>query len=148
MRVALDTNILVYAEGVDGPAKRDAALQVLNRLPLRARVVPVQVLGELYRVLAGKAKFPLSEARTSVLKWRTASPLAETTETVMLNAIELATAHRLGIWDSVVIAASVAADCQLLLSEDMQNGFSWAGLTVVNPMADTVHPLLAVALDK
>jgi predicted nucleic acid-binding protein len=65
----------------------------------------------------------------------------------MLDAIELATAHRLGIWDSVIVAASIAAGCQLLLSEDMQDGFSWSGLTVVNPMMDTVHPLLAVVLD-
>jgi len=148
VKIALDTNILAHAEGVCGPANRSTALNLLKRLPLRSRVVPVQVLGELYRVLAGKAKVPSSEARASVLKWRNSSPLAETTETVMLNALELATAHRLGIWDSVVIAASGAAGCQLLLSEDMQDGFSWSGLTVVNPMADTVHPLLVAVLGK
>jgi predicted nucleic acid-binding protein len=137
----------MYAEGVDGPAKRTAALHLLDRLPLRSRVVPVQVLGELYRVLTGKAKLAPAEARVSVLKWRNSSPVTETTEKVMLDAIELATAHRLGIWDSVIVAASIAAGCQLLLSEDMQDGFSWSGLTVVNPMMDTVHPLLAVVLD-
>lgn len=148
VRIALDTNLLAYAEGVNGPAKQAAALRVLNRLPLRSRVVPIQVLGELYRVLAGKAKIPPPEARIAVLKWRNSAPVAETSEAVMLNAIELATAHRFAIWDAVVVAASVSAGCQMLLSEDMQDGFNWAGLMVVNPMKDVVHPLLAGVLGK
>jgi hypothetical protein len=34
----------------------------------------------------------------------------------------------------------------LLLSEDLQDGFSWAGVTVTNPFAATCHPLLEDAL--
>lgn len=146
MRIALDTNIVAYAEGVNGAARRADTLTILDRLPLHARVVPVQVLGELYRVLTRKAKMPGSEAQIIVLKWRNSLPVVETTDAIMMKAMEIATAHRLSIWDAVVVSASVEAGCQILLSEDMQSGFVWGGLTIINPLASSLHPLLAAIL--
>jgi hypothetical protein len=34
----------------------------------------------------------------------------------------------------------------LFLSEDLQEGFTWGGVTVTNPFAPALHPLLAVLL--
>ena len=65
----------------------------------------------------------------------------------MIDAINLAVDHRLNIWDSVMISVASEAGCRLLLSEDMQDGFAWRGLTVVNPFAVPQHPLLASLLD-
>lgn len=56
MRVALDTNILAYAEGANGAAMKDAALELLEKLPPGTTVVPVQALGELFNVLVRKAR--------------------------------------------------------------------------------------------
>jgi predicted nucleic acid-binding protein len=56
MKVALDTNVLAYAEGANGAAMRDRALEVIQRLPVGAVVLPVQTLGELFNVLVRKAK--------------------------------------------------------------------------------------------
>ena len=65
MRIALDTNILAYAEGVNGSARKRAALELIRKLPERSTFVPVQVLGELFRVLVGKAGFSaVAGART------------------------------------------------------------------------------------
>ena len=50
MSIAVDTNVLVYAEGINGEARQVAARAVLRRLPDTA-IVPVQALGELYNVL-------------------------------------------------------------------------------------------------
>ena len=60
MRVALDTNILAYAEGINGAKHPDAALDLVHRLPQEATVIPVQVLGELFNVLVRKAGKPRS----------------------------------------------------------------------------------------
>ena len=46
VKIALDTNILAYAEGAHGADMRDAALRLLERLPAQALVLPVQTLGE------------------------------------------------------------------------------------------------------
>ena len=63
----------------------------------------------------------------------------------MVNAMDLASDHDLTIWESVVLAASAEAECRLLLSEDLQEGFTWRGVTMINPWAPKLHPLLAAA---
>ena len=129
MKIALDTNVLAYAEGANGAAMRDRALELIQRLPVGAVVLPVQTLGELFNVLVRKAKRRPARARAAVLSWRDAYPVVETSAAVMVNATDLASDHGLTIWDSVVLAASAEAECRLLLSEDLQEGFTWRGVT-------------------
>jgi predicted nucleic acid-binding protein len=106
-------------------------------------VLPAQALGELFNVLVRKAKRRPARARTAILTWQDAYPVVETSGAVLANAVDLATDHRLGIWDSVIVSAAAEAACRLLLSEDLQEGFTWRGVTVTNPFAATLHPLLA-----
>jgi predicted nucleic acid-binding protein len=68
--------------------------------------------------------------------------LMPTTETVLLRALDVAIAHQLAIWDAVILAAASEAGCRVLLSEDMQDGLIWGGVTVVNPFAPSPHRLL------
>jgi predicted nucleic acid-binding protein len=146
MKVALDTNVLAYAEGTNGTAMRDKALVLIQGLPSGAVVLPVQTLGELFHVLVRRAKRRPVRARAAVLSWRDAYQTVETSATVMIHATDLASEHGLTIWDSVVLAAAAEAECRLLLSEDLQNGFTWRGVTVTNPFAASLHPLLAALL--
>ncbi len=148
MNIALDTNILAYGEGVNDAEKRDAVLELLDDLPGGSTVVPVQVLGELFNVLVRKARKSRSEARDALLAWRDTFPTVETTPEVMLAAVDLATDHHLSIWDAVILAAASQAGCRMLLSEDLQDGFTWGGVTVVNPFATPRHPLLSSLLDR
>ena len=78
MRVALDTNVLVYAEGVNGAEQRRFALDLIQRLPQEATVIPVQVLGELFNVLVRKAGKSRDKAREALLSWRDTFPVIET----------------------------------------------------------------------
>ena len=146
MKVALDTNILAYAEGTNGVEMRDKAICLLQALPGGAVVVPTQVLGELFNVLVVKAKRPAGNARTAILGWRDAYALSDTSASVMVNAMDLAADHRLRIWDAVILSATAEAGCRLLLSEDLQDGFTWRGVTATNPFAPVRHPLLEVLL--
>ena len=72
--------------------------------------------------------------------------MVETSAAVIVNATDLASDHGLTIWDSVLPAAAAEAGCRLLLSEDLQEGFTWLGVTVTNPFAPTLHPILAALL--
>ncbi len=147
MRIALDTNVLAYAEGINGAERRDAALALIRRVPHGAAVVPVQVLGELFNVLVRKGRKSRSEARDALLSWRDTFPVVETSPEGMLAAVDLATDHQLGIWDAVILSVASQSGCRLLLSEDLQEGFTWAGVTVVNPFTSPQHALLRALLE-
>jgi predicted nucleic acid-binding protein len=64
----------------------------------------------------------------------------------MMMAADLAADHHFGIWDAVILSAASQAGCRLLLSEDLQDGFTWGGVTVVNPFASPRHALLDALL--
>jgi len=148
VRVALDTNILAYAEGTNGAAMKEAALDLVQKFPHGAAVLPVQTLGELFNVLVRKAGRSAENARGAILSWRDAFPLIDTSAAVMVSAADLATDHQLGIWDAVILAAAADAGCRLLLSEDFQEGFTWSGVTVTNPFSPSRHALLDVLLGE
>ena len=133
MRVALDTNVLAYAEGVNGQDRKGIALALLRDFAEHELMVPAQALGELFVVLTRKARREAAVPRDAVLSWSDSFPLIDTTPAVIHEAMELATTHRLGFWDSVMLAAAAQAGCRILLSEDMQDGFTWRGVTVRNP---------------
>ena len=145
MKVALDTNVLAYAEGVNGAAMKRAALDLVSRLPQTSVVLPVQVLGELFQVLVRKGGRTPADARSAMLGWRNAFALVETSPAILMAAADLAL-QQLSIWDAVILSAAAEADCRMLLSEDMQDGFVWKGVTVVNPFAKPSHRLLEAVL--
>src|SRR5258708_40372594 len=101
MRIALDTNVLAYAAGVNGPERKEAALELLGRLSESETVLPVQALGDLFRVLVRKAKISPRLARTTIIRYRDTYPLAETSSAVFLSATDVAIDHGIGIWDAV-----------------------------------------------
>ena len=146
MLVALDTNVLAYAENANGAALRQAADDLLNGLVPESTLIPVQALGELFNVLVKKAGLTGKRARTAAISWAESYPVIESSEAVMAGALGLAVDHRLRIWDAVILAAAADAKCRLLLSEDLQDGFTWSGVTVVNPFVPTRHPLLDAIL--
>ncbi len=146
MRLGVDTNVLAYAEGVNGPAMKKIALELLAKLPKDSTFLPVQALGELFHLLVRKAGRSPERARAAVLNWQDVFPLVETSPAVMLAATDLSVHHHFQIWDAVVVSAAMAAGCRLFLSEDMQDGFTWNGITIVNPFAQPTHELLEALL--
>jgi predicted nucleic acid-binding protein len=131
--VALDTNVLVYAEGHGDHRRCARARELIAALDPADVLLPVQVLGELYNVLTRKAGREPTQARAAVLSWVDAYACADTHLAAMLSAQDLAVDHGLSTWDAVVLAVAAAASCRLLLSEDLQDGFTWGGVTVLNP---------------
>jgi len=146
VNLAIDTNVLAYAEGVNGRQKKTAALELIDRLTPETTFVPAQALGELFNVLVRKARRPRDEAAKAVLSWGDTFPLIESSGEVLLSAMDLSRTHQLGIWDATMLSAAADARCRLLLSEDLQEGFTWRGVTVANPFKSDKHPLLAAVL--
>jgi predicted nucleic acid-binding protein len=142
MRVALDTNILVYAEGANGPERSERARAILVELASDEIVIPVQALGELFAVLTRKAHWTAAAARAAVLAWHDSYDTVATSPAVLFDAMELVTSHRLSFWDAIMLAAATQAGCCLLVSEDMQDGFTWRGATIRNPFNAAHRPII------
>jgi predicted nucleic acid-binding protein len=93
-------------------------------------------------VLVRKAGRSRASARQAVLSWGDAYPLIETSSSVLVTAMDLAVDHKLSTWDAVILSAAADARCRLLLSENLQEGFTWSGVTVTNPFKKPKHPVL------
>jgi len=74
VRVALDTNILAYAEGVNGDSMKRTALELVQNLPEGAVLLPVQTLGELFNLLVRKTGRAPAKARVRFSVGRTPIP--------------------------------------------------------------------------
>lgn len=148
INVAVDSNVFVYAEGMHEADKKRVALDILDKLPRETTLIPVQVLGELYRVLTREGRRTPEKARAAVLAWGDAFPLIESSPSILLAALDLAVEHKVPLWDAVIMAGAADAGCRLLLSEDFQDGFYWNGVTVTNPFASERHLLLEALLKE
>ena len=146
MRVGVDTNVLAHAEGIGDTARRDVTMELLTRLPPEYILLPVQVLGELFRILTGKAHCPADIARSRILQWADSFEVADSTWSAFASAFDLTADHGFQVWDALIVAVAAEHRCRILLTEDMQNGFTWRGVTVVNPYQTPSHPLLSALL--
>ncbi|ODU10767.1 MAG: twitching motility protein PilT [Rubrivivax sp. SCN 71-131] len=142
LRVAIDTNVLAYAEGAGDKRRCLRAVEVLEALPEQAVLLPVQVLGELFRVLVGKLRQAPRLAKAHVLRWTDVYAVRESSWQALQAALDLSADHGLTIWDALILSVAAEQRCRLLLSEDLQDGFSWRGTTVVNPFAPDLPSLL------
>ena len=109
MRLALDTNILVYAEGLNDPARRAASRDLLSRIRWLDVVVSTQVLCELYGVLVRKGRFSGGDARRAVGSWTEIFPPVPSSLDVFDAALELAAERGLQIFDAKIIASASEA---------------------------------------
>jgi predicted nucleic acid-binding protein len=150
MRVAVDTNILVYAVGLGHSRQDKAKVPIAFELWdfLVDHAVPVlstQVLGELFSVLVRRRK-DRTHGQRVVEAFMKSSVVVGSDSPSMHLALDLAVTAKLQFWDALILATATAAGCTLFLSEDLQDGFAFRGMTVVNPFADPRHPRLAALL--
>ncbi len=141
MRVALDTNILAYAEGLGDSKRCDKAISLVENLPSSRVLLPAQTLGELYRVLNGKTNRTPEETRDAILSWADSFDVMDSTWSSFQTAFDLSTFHKLQIWDALILSVAAENRCRFLLSEDFQNGFTWKGVTIVNPFVQPLNPV-------
>ena len=125
----LDTNILIYAFTTD---QRAAVAQALLG---RGCLTSVQALNEFTNVARRKLGMTWAELRDALAAIRTVcrAVLPVDVET-HADALGIAERHGCTIFDALMIAAALRADCAVLYSEDMQDGMViGARLRIVNP---------------
>lgn len=135
----VDTNILIYAHGVDDddPRARQSR-QILASLWATDRgVVSTQVLQEFYAVATRKLQPPLpkKQARDIVASYGQWCSV-NTDPVLIISASRLEEDHSLAFWDALIIEAALRAGATTLLSEDLQHGRRFGTLVIENPFRD------------
>jgi predicted nucleic acid-binding protein len=133
-RVALDSNILIYAELEPESEKGTRAANLILRAASDG-VIPAQVLGEYLRFVQRRVPAAFAEVIRQASVYRTLFLTPPTTSAVIDKASELARHHHIQLWDCVICTASVDAGAKVLLTEDMQDGRVIEGLRLMNPFA-------------
>lgn len=145
-RVALDSNILIYAELEPDSEKGKRCVDLILRVA-RDGVIPAQVLGEYLRFVQRRVPAAFEESIRQARIYQTVFLTPPTTADIVNRASDLAHAHRLQFWDCIVCAASMQAGAKALLTEDMQDGRVIDGLHLINPFASanmrTIDALLS-----
>jgi predicted nucleic acid-binding protein len=134
IRVALDSNILIYAELEPESEKGTRSADLILRAA-RDGVIPAQVLGEYLRFIQRRVPEAFEDAIRQASIYQAAFLTPQTTDVTINAACALAHAHRIQLWDCVVCAASAQAGAKVLLTEDMQDGRVLDGLRLINPFA-------------
>ena len=126
-----DSNVVLYTTSRD-----DRRAEIALGLIGDGLVVSVQVLNEAANVMSRKWKRPWTETLTLLTGLRSSCQIVPVNEVTHHLGIEIAIRHRLSIYDSMIVAAALLANCHTLYSEDMHPGLVIENrLRVVNPFA-------------
>lgn len=114
----LDTNVLLYSVAED--ERRSKVAEVLLAA---GGMVSVQVLNEFVATARRKLAMSWDEIAeaTSAIRQLCPPPLAVSVETHD-DALKLAQRYGFHFSDALVVASALAADCETLYTEDMQDG--------------------------
>lgn len=129
----LDTNILVYACDMDEPVKRKAARNLLLQdAGALAPCISTQVVQEFYVTATRKLNIAPLKARDIIHSFRNMRMVSVDIADIN-KAIEGNILWQVSFWDSLIIVAAQKARCDILYTEDMNDGQRFDGLTVCNP---------------
>ena len=130
MRRFFDSNILIYAQ--EAGQKGDFARASMTQ----GGVISVQVVNEFATVMRRKYKRSWSEIEAAIadilIVFEDVRPV---TMHMHHMAMLLVREHTTSFYDALIIAAAIDAECDVLYSEDLQDGRRFGDLLVVNPFA-------------
>jgi len=136
-KVFLDTNIIIYAYDISAGEKHETAGKIMVDLwDSGSGVLSTQVLQEFFVNATQKIPKPLDmelakDIVSDFLKWDVVINDGES----ILEAIEIHKKYKYSFWDSMIIGAAVSAGCNTLLSEDLSDGQTVAGVEIKNPFS-------------
>ena len=112
-----DTNVLLYVASGD-PAKADRAEELIGA----GGIISVQVLNEITNVARRKMGLSWTETRAFLSMLRGLLPVQPLTVEIHETGLAFAERYGLSIYDAMIAASALHADCDTLWSEDMQDG--------------------------
>ena len=141
-RTFVDTNVLTYLFDDSEPEKQARARARLEREQKKREIVAsTQVLQELYVSLTkGKSPLATSEIAEAAVRAAAGYTIIHVDTALVLTGIAASRKHRISFWDALIVCAAKEADCDLLLSEDLNDGQVIEGVKIENPFKEHSSP--------
>ena len=135
-RFFLDTNIFVYSFDRGAVAKAQRSVQLIREaVATRKGIVSYQVVQEFLNVALRRFAQPMTTAEAEQYLSTVFRPLlvVHSSQALYSEALRLNDKHCLNWYDSLIVAAAIEGQCDVLYSEDLQHGQRFGGLQVENP---------------
>ena len=128
----IDTNILVYAHDTTSSRKQAIAIELIDRLSAaRSGRLSTQVLLEFFATArkAGLTPAIAADIVDDFSRWSVYMPTAADVSA----ATRLSIKQTVSIWDALILTSAMRSGCDVLWSEDLQDGRYFGSLRVQNP---------------
>jgi predicted nucleic acid-binding protein len=135
-RYLLDTNIFVYSFATDDPAKNRTACRLIDEaLHTGKGLVSYQSVQEFFNVALRRFTPPIKVDEAQRYFSTVFRPLlaVHSSPALYLEALQLYEQHKLSWYDGLIVASAVLSECEILYSEDFQDGRRFGALRVQNP---------------
>lgn len=134
-RCFADTNLFLYAASKDpADASKKAAVRAL--LESEDIGISAQVLQEFAHSATAKKRLGLKPAETeATLQALLDYPVVPISSELVLDAFAIQHRYQISYWDAAIIAAARQLGCEILYTEDLNSGQSYAGVVAQNPFA-------------
>ncbi|HEY1646079.1 MAG TPA: PIN domain-containing protein [Candidatus Saccharimonadales bacterium] len=132
----LDTNVLVYQFDRAAIDKQKKAVTLIEKcLKDDSAVISTQVVQEFINVAVKKFDTQLPTREVDVVVTNLLKPLCAHYPTLDFykRALSLYSAHSLSFYDALIIQAAIDLGCDIVYSEDLQDGQQFGNLTIINP---------------
>jgi len=135
-RFFLDTNIFVYS--FDAGSRKKAAQSaklIRSAIETRGGIVSYQVVQEFFNVALRRFAKPMSSADAEQYLSTIFRPLLSVHSSPALygEALRIGARFRLAWYDSLIVASAIEGRCDILYSEDFQDGQQFGTVVVSNP---------------
>jgi predicted nucleic acid-binding protein len=132
----LDTNIFVYSlDPVDPHKARMAEGLVTRGVGSRLGVISYQVVQEFMNVSLRQFRATMTVTELELYFFKILLPMmtVPSSSGLFLEALRLQTANQIAWYDSLIVAAAIQGGCEILYSEDLQDGRRFGDLVIQNP---------------
>jgi predicted nucleic acid-binding protein len=129
-KIAVDTNVLIYLHDDTIAFKKQIALEILAEKP----VIAAQVISEYLNVLKRLTKEPKLALIEHCLLTVEDCEIVSISYSLIEKAKELIIKYDFQLFDSLIVASALQADCTILYSEDLQHNLLVENrLRIINP---------------
>jgi predicted nucleic acid-binding protein len=135
-RFFLDTNVFVYSFERTEPAKASRAAELIrDGLETRKGIISYQVVQEFFDIAINRFVSPMSAFAAEEYLGTVFRPLlaVHSSPALFISALQLHHRHHLSWYDSLIVGAALEANCEILYSEDLQDGRRFDALKITNP---------------